>query len=456
MKKSAKMGLLVIMVVIFAAAGAYYLLQEEQQLVVAAEKQPLYSSFTETGKMVAVETRQLVAQDGDQVVDKVLVLPGAMVESGAPLMTFGPGGLGSLLELQQKQLEQQLAALKAQKRQTQTQRTVSLEQARAQLAATQWEYDYLFNEEWGVAEEITDETLEAMVQARYAWLEVRDGDDGSLDASRSVGAIHSQYRQARAAMVATNAQYSQNAKAYYASLLDINKSLVAALEGDTGSIAEVDASIAQLELSRERLQRQVEGSSMAAPFECTVLEVLVQPGQVVTVGQPLAVVAAIGTADREVELHLLAADAAKLAVGDEVQCVPETGEKLKGTVRYVAAAAQPMVSTVGISENRCLVRVQLDGEEASVNLGVGVDVTFTQQVSEPVLSVPLSAVKKDAKGEFVFLFEGNFHGKAKKQYVTTGQTAGGMIEITEGLEVGMQYIPYPGDSMRSGTRIAMV
>ena len=455
MKKSVKIGLLVVAVAVFAVAGWYYAMQEETVMVIRAEKGPLTSSFVETGKVVAVETRQIVAGDGNQVVDQVLVLPGSVVESGAALLRFGPGGLDSLLQLQLQQMEQQMAALQAQKRQTQTQRTLSLEQARTQLAAAQWEYDYLFNGEWGVAEALSDETLETLVQARYAWLEVRDGDDGSLDASRSVGALHSQYRQARAAMVATNARYSDHAKEYYASLLDTNKKMVAALEGDASAVAAVDASIAQLELSAQRLQQQLEGGQVTAPFGGTVLEVLVQPGQVVAVGQPLAVLAAeTGAADREVELYLLAADAAKLKVGDAVVCSPETGGRIGGTVRYLATSAQPMVSTVGITENRCLVRITLDPAEEPVSLGFGVDVEFTQTVKEDVLSVSLSSVKSDKKGEYIFLFEGDYHGKARKQYVATGQVSGGRVEITQGLKEGDAYISKPGDNMRNGAQVA--
>lgn len=444
MKKPVKIALIAVMVVLICATTGVMLFAPTNISVQTIERGVLTQDFTENGKLVAQNDYLISSGVGDVVVATLPVLEGQRVKKGDVLVTFEPGAMQNYLESQMEQLGQRRRALEAQKTMSEAQRVVTIEQARAQEKTSQWEYDVLFKEDFGTADHLTDTALENMLQARYTWQEVNDGTN-----NMPANTAHSLYRQMMDNLLIARANYSVEAKAYYDALVSSSQKVLAALEGSKAAIDSVDAAIGELDASAELLKEKLAPGQIVAPFDGVVHAVQVRPGQPVNPLTPMLSLAAEDTL--EVEALLLAADAMTLRVGDMVVCELENGEKFSGAVRFVAAAAQERVSTVGITENRCLVRVTPEKLPEGISAGFGVDVYFSVVRVQDVFAVPLSAVVLLDGEQTVYLLHG---GKAVKAPVSTGITANGFVEVTQGLAQGDKVILTPKDSdIKAGTRV---
>lgn len=73
-------------------------------------------------------------------------------------------------------------------------------------------------------------------------------------------------------------------------------------------------------------------------------------------------------------------------------------------------------------------------QEGEYSTGSSVSVSIAAARRDNTLAVPLDTVRKDARGDYVFLADADNH--CAKQYVTVGMRAGDTVEIVQGLEGG--------------------
>lgn len=446
MKKPVKIVIFSVTLVIIVAVMGNTLLAPAKAQVMVAAPGTIAQNFTEAGKIIAVNDYQLSAGVGEVVVEDLPVLEGQRVKKGQLLATLAPGPLRNYLESQSQQLAAQRKALTAQRTMSVAERTVAVEQARAQFESAQWQYESLFNQDFGAADSITDNAVENMLQARYTWQEIKDGSD-DMAANRA----HSLYRQAIDSMKIAQVQYSPEAKVYYESLMKSSQKMLAALEGSQAAVDSINAAIEELDISSKLLEQKLSITEICAPFDGIVHTVMVEPGQPVSNASPILSIAS--EKELEVETYLLASDVMNLKVGDSAVCRLGSGESFTCTVSFVAAGAQERVSTVGITENRCLVRLHPDNLAAGVSTGFGVDVDFSVIKADNVFSVPLSAVSADKNGVYgVYLL---MDGRARFTPVTIGIIGSGYVEIKEGLAQGDTVILLSNElELRDGKRVS--
>lgn len=92
------------------------------------------------------------------------------------------------------------------------------------------------------------------------------------------------------------------------------------------------------------------------------------------------------------------------------------------------------VSAITLSTGGSVIPVDLTlSDDSRLKNGLNGDVDFNITGKTNVLTLPLSAVKKDSSGKYVYLLRNN---KPVRQNVTTGDSLGTKVEITSGLKVG--------------------
>jgi HlyD family secretion protein len=105
-------------------------------------------------------------------------------------------------------------------------------------------------------------------------------------------------------------------------------------------------------------------------------------------------------------------------------------EKIRGIVRSVSFTPES-------GDTGTTYEVELDMETPNQNLkyrlGMTGDVEFVTKIKRNVYAVPLSFVKTDKTGKFVYIMDGN---KKVRKLVTTGDEGGDMIEIKNGVAQG--------------------
>lgn len=198
----------------------------------------------------------------------------------------------------------------------------------------------------------------------------------------------------------------------------------------------LDRTLAQRNAAREARAQALAGVAEArdqladavlrAPFDATVADLLVEPGDFVQAGQPILVLS--GTSGLEVEVKLPEGLAQMLARGDRVEVrVLASGARAEGRIRElgVARAGRPAPAVVDLAE------------APDWQPGLSVHVALTHP-AVPAVKVPLVAIIDPGTGRTrVFRV---VDGRAVLVPVSVGHLVGGDVEVAGSLDVGDQVI----------------
>jgi len=200
-------------------------------------------------------------------------------------------------------------------------------------------------------------------------------------------------------------------------------------------------------------------ATLTAPVTGAVAQVLVEPGEVVAPGQPIALLTTQGSA-KEVTLTVPEQRVASISAGDAVtvrlSAFPD--ETFEGAVTRVGVAPGRAATTFPVI-------VQLTNRDARIKSGMAARVMFgAEEVAERAPVVPITAVQSDAAGSYVLLVDAGSVGASagvpaspaslsdeassalspvatqhvtlKRQAVRTGELTPSGVEILDGLAVG--------------------
>jgi HlyD family secretion protein len=184
-----------------------------------------------------------------------------------------------------------------------------------------------------------------------------------------------------------------------------------------------------------------------------VLRVLDEDGGPVAAGSPILELG--DPAALEVIVPLLTEDAVRVHPGTPVRFDGYGGpQPLAGVVRRVEPSAFTRVSALGVEEQRVNVIVDPSGNR-SVWLAIGDGYRMQAHVvvwSAPrVVTVPLGALYRDARGEWAVLIARD--GRAAPRGVKLGERGGRHAQVLEGLAPGEQVILHPGARVAAGARV---
>jgi len=203
-------------------------------------------------------------------------------------------------------------------------------------------------------------------------------------------------------------------------------------EQGLGSEERLDRALAQLKAARQARERalarvaeardQLADAVLRAPFDGTVSDLLIEPGDFVRAGQPVLVLA--GRAGLEIELSLPEGLRGQLQTGDAVKVSSlSSGAETAGRIRELGLARDGRLAPAVIS---------LDEADAW-EPGMSVHVTLTR-ASEAALTVPLAAIVDPGTGRTrVYRVAGD---RAVLIPVQAGRLAGGRVEVRGELEAG--------------------
>ena len=173
--------------------------------------------------------------------------------------------------------------------------------------------------------------------------------------------------------------------------------------------------------------RENEHVPVRAPFAGAVIERLVSPGEAVTLGVPLLVVADLSrvwiTAEvPEADLHRLSAPE---PVEFSVTAWPDD---------VFAATLTTIGDVINPATRRVTVRAEADNADGRLKPEMFANLTVASGTSRDVLLVPAAAVQELAGEPVVFVEAGP--GEFRRRRVAIGATFDGDVEIREGLAAG--------------------
>lgn len=224
-------------------------------------------------------------------------------------------------------------------------------------------------------------------------------------------------------------------------------------------IEEIDlarAQLAEAQATVQWLETQLDNTIIRAPVDGTVLDRLVEKGEMVTTGYvsgrgaKSAFVSLANLRELEVELDINESDIPRVRLGQECSVSPDSypDRKYRAHVREIAPEANRQKATIQV-------KVSVDDPDTYLRPETNAKVNFLEEAKEAVGSqesrilIPKSAV---VAGPAVFLIK---DGKAVKQTVRTGKELWGQLEVTSGLLGGEQLIVKGLDGINEGERVVL-
>lgn len=222
----------------------------------------------------------------------------------------------------------------------------------------------------------------------------------------------------------------------------------------TSAIARARAAAAEVEAARAATlgadpTRAAPVLPVRAPAAGRVLRVLERSERVVAAAPPLLELGDARTL--EIVIDVLSSDAPRVHAGQRVRLERWGGDSaLTGVVRTVEPAGFTRLSPLGVEEQR--VNVIIDPIDPPPTLGDGYRVEGRIVIWEGarVLTVPPSALVRDASGWSVFAVE---QGRARRRTVTVGHWSDAGVEILGGLAEGATVVAFPSDRVTDGVRV---
>jgi RND family efflux transporter MFP subunit len=216
------------------------------------------------------------------------------------------------------------------------------------------------------------------------------------------------------------------------------------------------AQLAEAEASVRWLETQLDNTIIRAPVDGTVLDRLVEKGEMVTTGYvsgrgaKSAFVSLANLRELEVELDINESDIPRVRLGQECGVSPDSypDRKYKAHVREIAPEANRQKATIQV-------KVAIDDPDPFLRPETNAKVNFLEETKpaagpqEDRILVPKAAV---VAGSAVFLMKG---GKALRQAVKTGKELWEQLEITSGLVGGEQLIIKGLDGIVDGEKVAL-
>lgn len=244
-------------------------------------------------------------------------------------------------------------------------------------------------------------------------------------------------------------QELQKAQSELAELKGNLESQKAIAEGESGALS--SAAREQMrtnnnlsELESKSLEELIEEGrkGISAEFNGVISDKQVIEGAMVTQGMQLFTLQSIDDVNVEVTLSKNVYD--KVKVGQTAE-ITFAGQTYQGTVKRISRIASSGMSgsnQAAVSSASVMATVQINNPDENIFLGVDAKVKILAAEAKDVLILPTEAVNIGKDGTFCWVCE---DGVMKKRSITTGVTSDECAEIIQGIDVGEQVIPDPGD-----------
>lgn len=275
---------------------------------------------------------------------------------------------------------------------------------------------------------------------------------GQLLALLDPGDFRLQAQAAQAQYAAANAELerARAEAARYAALAKDQLVSRSALDAQTTALRAAEgqarAARAQLDVARN----QAGYTELRAPRDGAIAARLAEAGQVVAAGQTVFTLA--GDGGREVAIALPESRIRDYTVGQPVlvELWSAPGERLPGTIREIAPAADPQARTYAA-------RVILVGDAANaVELGQSARVYVQENGNRAALGLPLSAIQRGAGGATAVWVVDAKTRKLKSQPVKLGPYTEDRVPVLAGLDADAWVVVAGGHLLREGQRVEPV
>jgi HlyD family secretion protein len=222
-------------------------------------------------------------------------------------------------------------------------------------------------------------------------------------------------------------------------------------------IRAAEAQLQQMKAALDYAQTQLAATEIRAPVSGTVLQRIVERGEMVSpsafgdAGARTSVVDLADLEDLQIELDISQADFARLKMGQRAEIIPEAYPNLKysGYIAEIAPEANRAKATVQVK-----VKVENPDEQLRPEMTARVNFLSDAKPVEGksvarVLAPKAGVVRKDGN-DFVFVVKG---GRVEQRTVRLGEEVGEFYHVLDGLSGGESIVTTGVDKISDGDRV---
>lgn len=197
---------------------------------------------------------------------------------------------------------------------------------------------------------------------------------------------------------------------------------------------DLDNATSQLAISKARLEgirARLERTSIFAPTAGVLNDLLVEEGEFVDIGNPVAQV--VDTYTVKVVVEIPERDIAFFAIGENAEIFVDTkgqARTLVGTISFISELADPRTRTTRTE-------ITLDNKKRLLRSGQIVHVSLTRRILKDAILIPLLAVIPMEDSKAVYVVNSS---QAERREVELGIIRGYQVQVTHGLEPGDKLI----------------
>ena len=223
-------------------------------------------------------------------------------------------------------------------------------------------------------------------------------------------------------------------------------------------IRAAEAEVQQMKAALDYANTQLAATAIKAPVSGTVLERIVERGEMVSPsafggsGARTSVVDLADLTDLQVELDISQTDFARLKTSQRAEIIPDAYPNLKftGFIEEIAPEANRAKSTVQVK-----VKVENPNEQLRPEMNARVNfladqAPATENRAVGRVLVPKAAVVKNDNSSFVFVVKGN---RVEQRTIRTGEESGDAYVVLDGLSGNESVAVAEVDKLRDGDRV---
>jgi HlyD family secretion protein len=222
-------------------------------------------------------------------------------------------------------------------------------------------------------------------------------------------------------------------------------------------IRAAEAQVQQMRAALDYSQTQLEATEIRAPVSGTVLQRIVERGEMVSPssfgdgGARTSVVSLADLEDLQIELDISQTDFARLKMGQRAEIIPEAFPNLKysGFIAEIAPEANRAKATVQVK-----VRVETPDEQLRPEMNARVNFLGESKGPEGMVAnrvlVPKAAVVRRDNNAFVYVIKGN---RVEQRSIRVGDEAGEFVVVIEGLSGGESVATTGADKLGDGDKV---
>jgi len=205
-------------------------------------------------------------------------------------------------------------------------------------------------------------------------------------------------------------------------------------KGSAATQRELDNATSQLAISKARfegIRARLERANIFAPTAGVLNDLLVEEGEYVDAGNPVAQV--VDTDTVKVVVEIPERDIAFFAVGEKAEIFVDTKDRTKsltGTISFISELSDPRTRTTRME-------ITLDNKQRLLRSGQIVRASLTRRILKDAILIPLLAVIPMEDSKAVYVVNST---QATRREVDIDIIRGDQIQITSGLKPGDKLI----------------